>query len=335
MRYLISLIILQLLWGCGGKKESQGKSPATIGTIERLEPGIDQVLPEDAEIEILADGFEWIEGPLWIPEGYLIFSEIPLNKVYKWSEEKGVSEYLEPSGYTGATKRGGELGSNGLLLNKNGQLILCQHGDRRIARMNSTLDQPKSDFVSLVDVYEGMKLNSPNDAVFHSDGSIFFTDPPYGLEQGMEDYSKEISFQGVYRFSPEEGVKLVTDSLSRPNGIALSPDESRLYVANSDPKRAIWAAYDLDVDGNIVGGELFFDATSRVGESKGLPDGLKVHSSGHLFATGPGGVLVFNSSGQHLGTINTGVATSNCAFDTQESYLYITADMYLLRVKLK
>ena len=308
----------------------------TIGSIERYDAEINQVIPENNVIQVLAQGFEWSEGPLWISEGdYLIFSDIPPNRVYKWNHEDSITIYLEPSGYTGIAPRGGEPGSNGLLLDPSGALILCQHGDRRVARMDAPLNNPEPIYVTLVDAYDQKRLNSPNDACYHSNGDLFFTDPPYGLEGNVNDPDKELDFQGVYRLSSGGSLQLLTKDLSRPNGIALSPDEKTLYVANSDPDHAIWMAYNLQADGTINSGHIFFDATDKVGIEKGLPDGLKVNKEGYIFATGPGGVWVFNPGGKHLGTIKTTQATANCAFNQDESALYITADMYLLSVDLK
>lgn len=306
-----------------------------VGKLEVASEAFYDLVPRDARLEVLAENHEWTEGPLWIEDGnYLLYSDIPENTVYRWSENDGVRQYLKPSGFTGTDFKGAEPGSNGLLLDPEGHLVLCQHGDRRIVRMASQLSHPEAAYETLAEAYGGKRLNSPNDAVFHSSGSLFFTDPPYGLPGQMDDPEKELDFQGVYRRTPEGEVQLLTDELSRPNGIAFSPDETVLYVANSDPERAIWMAYDVLEDGRLGPGRIFHDATTRTASEKGLPDGLKVHSSGALFATGPGGVFVFGSDGAVLGRILTGQATANCAFNADESVLYITADAYLLRLPL-
>ena len=318
-----------------GKQPENVQENTAFGKIERTGAAIDQIIPPSSKIEVLSEGYEWTEGPVWVEsEQMLLFSDIPRNSVYKWTEQDGASLFLKPAGFTGEIERKGEPGSNGLLLDKSGRLLLCQHGDRRIARLVGELKDPEPQYVSLVSTFEGKRFNSPNDATMNESGDLYFTDPPYGLERNMDDPAKELSFQGVYRLrAGSEEAELLIDSLSRPNGIALSPDESTLYVANSDPKKAIWMAYKLEA-GIPVQGEVFYDATSLVGQEKGLPDGLKVHSSGVIFATGPGGVWVFDPQGTVLGKIKTGEATANCALDTGENYLYITADMYLLRVKL-
>lgn len=298
--------------------------------IERLDPRLDSLIAADAEIEILASGFDWSEGPVWIPSGsgWLLFSDVPQNRIYKWQPGREVEVFLEPSGYTGDVPRGGEPGSNGLTLDAQGRLVLCQHGDRAVARL-----EPSGELTTLAADYQGKRFNSPNDLVYKSDGSLYFTDPPYGLEQGEQDPARHLDFQGVFRLDPDGSVTLLTSDLSRPNGLAFSPDESVLYVANSDPQRAVWMAFPMQ-EGNTLGqGEVFFDATAWVGEKPGLPDGLKVDREGNLFATGPGGVLIFSSDGTHLGTIDTGQATANCAWGGDGSDLYITADGDLMRVR--
>lgn len=345
MRRILSAFVIGLLaFSCqsgGGEKfplsNIRDVSYEPTGNIERLDPTLDKILDPEARIEILAKGFEWTEGPLWIPgKNYLLFSDIPPDRIFKWQEGVGVSLYLEPSGYTGADTRGGEPGANGLLLNSRGQLVLCQHGDRRIARMNAPLDDPQPQFLTLAEMWNGLRFNSPNDAVFKSDGDLYFTDPPYGLEKQMQDPTKEIGFQGVYRLRTGTGrVDLLTADLSRPNGIAFSPDESILYISNSDPKHAVWMAYEINDKGMIEKGIVFYDATSMTDKEKGLPDGMKVDKNGNVFATGPGGIWIFNPSGKVLGKIKTGEATANCAFDSSGKILYITADMYLMRIVLK
>ncbi len=307
-----------------------------MGSVERLDPAIDAIIPADAVIEVLVEGLDWAEGPVWIEDGEsVLFSDVPQNRIYRWKEGAGLQVWLEPSGYTGDAERGGEPGSNGLLLDREGRLVLCQHGDRRMARMDAPLTAPAPVFTTLAGNYRGRRFSSPNDAVFDSHGALFFTDPPYGLPQGPDDPTRELPFNGVYRLGADGEVTLLTDELSRPNGIGLSPDEKTLYVANSDPERAVWMAYDLLPSGGIDRGRVFFDATALVGAAPGLPDGLKVDRAGNLFATGPGGVLVFSADGRHLGTIRTTQATANCAFNRDGTALYMTADSYLLRLRLR
>ncbi len=303
----------------------------TAGSFSRLDSDFNQLVPEEAVIEIIGEGFDWAEGPLWLGNS-LIFSDVPANTIYKWTETAGISKYLSPSGYLGTRTDKREPGSNGLALDPNGRLILCQHGERQVGRMASTVDKPIAAFAQVVNLYNGKRLNSPNDLTFRGNGEFYFTDPPYGLDEWDE---KQLDFQGVYHVDSRRNVTLLVDSLSRPNGIALSPDEKTLYVAVSDPKKAIYYAYDLDDSGMVVYGRILLDVTNMVGpERPGVPDGLKVDKRGYLWATGPGGVLVISPEGDHLGTIETGVPTSNCAFNSSETVLFITADMYLMRVQL-
>ena len=321
------------------RKPAADAGAATVypvaGSIERLDPALDAIILPGARLEILGDGYAWSEGPVWVePHGFLLFSDIPPNKVHKWSESEGVTLYLHPSGYTGPTGRGGEEGSNGLLIDPQGRLVLCQHGDRRMAYMNAPLDAPAPEYVTIADSYESRRFNSPNDAAYRSNGELYFTDPPYGLEKGEDDPLKEIPFQGVYRIMTDGMVELLTSELSRPNGIGFSPDEKTLYVANSDPQKALWMAYEVLEDGRLGQGRVFYDATALVATEKGLPDGFAVDAQGHIFATGPGGVWVFHSDGRALGLIRTGQATANCTLGNEGTVLYITAHMYLMRLVL-
>ena len=306
-------------------------------SVERLSPRMDEIIPAGELPEIIADGFEWTEGPVWLPgQNILLFSDIPVNSVFQWSEEGGVKLYLKPSGYTDSLKRGGESGSNGLLIDRDGHLVLCQHGDRRIARMDAPLDKPEPRFISIADKWEGKRFNSPNDAVFNSKGELFFTDPAYGMEHGYEDPRRETNFTGVYKCTPDGKVILLTDKFTNPNGIGLSPDESKLYISNSgEGDLGFWMEYEFRKDGTLNEGKIFHNTSEKKEGEKGSPDGLKVRSDGIIFATGPGGVWIFSPDGDHLGTIKTGQATSNCAFDSTGKYLYITADSYVMRIKLK
>ena len=318
--------------GDGAEEDTTAVKPS--GQIEIYDDSFTLLSVED-ELEVLADGFTWSEGPLWLPDqNMLIFSDVPENKVYSWSKDSGLDEYLNPSGFTGESTRSPETGANGLTLDRQGKLIMCQHGDRRVARMNASLDKPMSLFGTIADRYEGRRFNSPNDLAVFKDGSIYFTDPPYGLKDQDDDIEKEQPHNGVYRIKQNGKVVLLDDQLTRPNGLAFSPDYSKLYVAQSDPDRAIWMAYDLDDKGNVTDSKLFYDATENTREEVGLPDGLKVHPSGYIFATGPGGVLVFSAAGDLVAKIKTGQATANCAFESNHRFLYMTADSYLMRVPI-
>ena len=309
------------------------------GTVAQLDDRLGDILPDSAAMQLLASGFEWSEGPLWIADGgYLLFSDIPRNAVMRWAPGDTVAQvYLQPSGYTGEAPFGGtEPGSNALLLDPQGQLVLCQHGDRRMARMTAPMAQPTAQYETIVGSYDGKLLNSPNDAIYHSNGNLYFTDPPYGLPGGADSDAKMLDFQGVYRYSERDAtLTLLTDALTRPNGLAFTPDEAQLIVANSNPDRAVWMSYTLQPDGTLGTGRVYYDATEQVANNKGLPDGMAMHSSGHLFATGPGGVYVFAPDQSLLGVLRTGQATANCTFDDTESHLYITADSLLLRLPMR
>ena len=327
MKTFLSFCIVSLLTSCGNTRQ--------FGSIERIDPDFDLIVNRNAKIDIIAEGMDWSEGPLWVDSlKMLLFSDVPTNTVYKWTEKDGKEVYLKPSGYTGTTERGGEMGSNGLLLNTNGKLVLCQHGDRRMAEMNSDLQHPRADFRTLADTFQGRKFNSPNDAVFRRNGDLFFTDPPYGLEKNMQDTSKEIPFQGVYLVKPSGEVRLLLDSITRPNGIALTPDEKTLIVANSDQNRLRWYAYEIAGD-SLRKGRVFYDATAVAGSQPGSADGLKIDKNGNIFATGPGGIWVFDRKGKVLGKIRIPEATSNVSLSLDQKTLYVTADMYVVRVRLR
>ena len=314
--------------------------PRTIGSIERLSPKLDELIAPDAKIEVLGEGYDWSEGPVWIRDGgFLLFSDVPKNTVYRWREGAGVTPYLTPSGYTGATPRGGEPGSNGLSLTPKGQLVLCQHGDRRVAILDAPLKadaRPEAKFITVADRYDGKRFNSPNDLAVHSSGAVYFTDPPYGLVAGADPANGEIGFCGVYRVGTDGKVTLLTSFLTRPNGIAFSPDEKTLYVANSDPDKPYWMAYAVKPDGSIDDGRIFMSGGPLIRAGKqGLPDGFRVDASGNLIASGPGGVCIIDPQGRLLGTIVTGTAIANCCFGEDGHTLFITSDMYLCRVRMK
>jgi gluconolactonase len=338
---LILSVFLMSLCACRTKSVDQtgnlekADTSASKLSVERLSPKMDEIIAPEAVPEIIADGFEWSEGPVWLPEqDMLLFSDIPNNSVFQWSEKNGLKLYLKPSGYTDTAARGGETGSNGLLLDQKGQLVLCQHGDRRLARMDASLANPEARFLTLADKWQGKRFNSPNDATMNSKGEVFFTDPAYGMEHGFEDPKREMKFTGVFKLTADGKTILLTDRMAAPNGIGFSPDESKLYVANSQ-NPALWMEYGVQKDGSLDKGKVFYEPSQEDKKEAGGPDGLKVRKDGIIFATGPGGVWIFSPGGQHLGTIKTGQATSNCAFDKENKYLYMTADMYLMRIRLK
>lgn len=334
MKKHILLWLLPVMVSCQGTPQKQ-KSYATTGSIERIDASLDSVVMPGAKIEIIAEGMDWSEGPLWIEKHkMLLFSDVPRNTIYKWTEEKGKEVYLTPSGYTDTAKRGGETGSNGLTLDNNGNLILTQCGNRQIARMDAALDQPAAKFISLANAYKGKRFNSPNDVICNSKGEYFFTDPPYGLEKYMSDPKKELPYQGVFKIKTNGEVVLLTDTIARPNGILLLPGEKTLLVANSDPAKPNWYAFDLAGD-SLVNARIYYSTLGSDKKLKGAPDGMKVDSKGNLFASGPGGIWIFNPNGKLIGKIAVPEAASNCALSADEKTIYITNDMYILRVKMR
>ena len=321
-------------WLCAfvfGLSASTASAQAPIGSIERLDPAFDALVPPTARIEKLAEGFDWTEGPIWRKSGgYLLFSDIPKNAINLWKQGQGITTFLRPAGYSGPTPPGRELGTNGLTFDSNDKLVVADHGNRQIARINDSIFTR----TTLADRYEGKRLNSPNDLVFHPNGDIYFTDPPYGLEGTNNSKLKELAFNGVYRLKPNGELTAIVKDLTFPNGIAISPDARTLYIAVSDGKKPVWMAYDIQADGTVARGRVFFDPAPLVVQGrKGSPDGMKVDRSGNLFASGPGGVLVFNSAGKHLGTILTGDLTSNVAFGDDGSTLYMTVNHTLMRIR--
>jgi gluconolactonase len=298
--------------------------------IQSMDPRFDRLVSRDAAIEKIADGFTWVEGPLWHKRGgYLLFSDIPANSVYKWKPGEGVSLYLRPSGYTGASPfTGREPGSNGLVLDANGRLILCQHGDRQVARL-----EDDGRFTKLADRYGDYRLNSPNDLVFKSNGDLYFTDPPFGLPKTFEDPEKA-PVQGVYRLSTDGTVTRLIADIKAPNGIAFSPDEKTLYVSDVDPDRVAWLAYDVNDDGTVRNGRVLLDAARWRKAPHFGPDGFKVDRAGNIFGSRPGGVSVIAPDGTLLGTIEMGQASSNVAWGENGHSLFITAGSAVYRVRV-
>lgn len=308
--------------------------PKTLGKIHIIHPSGQELIDPNTPIEILAEGFEWSEGPLWWKEeGALLFSDVPKNTVYIWRPNgEGALPYIKPSGYTGVMHYSSEAGSNGLARDLNGNLLSCEHGDRRISFLPLNKAGGKR---TLTDNSNGKRFNSPNDVIVDSKGRVYFTDPPYGLPKGDKDPGMETGVFGVYLWDKGKTTLIVAD-LSRPNGLALSPDEKTLYVAQSDMEKAYYMKYPLSATGIALKGKILFDATpmSKSG-LKGAPDGIKVDEKGNIWGTGPGGVLVISPKGELLARIETGQATANCAWGDDGSTLYMTADMYLCRVKTK
>jgi gluconolactonase len=299
---------------------------AGVGSIARLDPAFDALVPADAQIEKVAGGFTFTEGPLWRPKGVLWFSDVVGNVVRQWSPDGRVIEILRPGGYDGnSLPAGGFIGPNGMTAGKDGSVLLCQHGNRRIVRIGRDMK-----ITTVVDRFEGRKLNAPNDVVYRSDGSLYFTDPPYGLPKQDDDPAKELPFNGVFKLT-EGKLDAIIKDLSRPNGLAFSPDERTFYVANSDEKYRVWIRYDVAADGTVRNGSVFADATAA--KEPGLPDGMKVDVRGNIWATGPSAVWVFSPEGTHLGIIRPPEDPANCAWGDDGKALYITAETGVYRLK--
>ncbi len=330
MKQLLSFCIVITTIAC----KSNSSSYQIVGTMERYDSSINTIISENTKAEIIAEGFGWSEGALWVEShNMLLFSDVPQDTVYKWTEKNGLEIYLAPAGHNADIIPAGEKGSNGLLLDDNGNLVLCQHGGRQMAKMDAPLDKPEAKYITLAAQYNGKKFASPNDAAYNSAGELFFTDPPYGLINTGLDSLLEIPFNGVYKLKKNGEVVLLVDSLTRPNGIAFFPD-GRLLVANSDPAKPNWYVYDVKGD-SLYNGKIFYGMAGYDKKLRGLPDGFKIDSKGNVFATGPGGVLIFNKEGTLLGRLSLPEPTSNCSLSADEKTLYVTNNMYVLRFKMR
>ena len=333
------IVLLSVAVACGGGSPQEAPPSLPIasapdtgaGTIARLDPMFDELVAADAVIERLADGFGFTEGPHWIEYhglygGAVLFSDIPGNTIHLWSSDYTVTPFLTP--VFGGESDGALVGSNGITTDADGRVVFTEHGHRRISRIEADGSR-----VVVVDNHDGHRLNSPNDLVFHSDGSLYFTDPPYGLAQQDDDPAKEIDVNGIYRLSPDGTLTLLADQ-TRPNGIGFSPDESRLYVANSDGASRVWMVYDVANDGSLETGRVFADVTAAAAE--GAPDGLKVDARGNLWGTGPGGIWVFSPDGRHLGSIQPSERPANLTFGGPDGRtLFMTAQTGLYRVRVE
>ena len=345
MRKAISLLVPFAALGAGACMTSNDSPPAAaaaasetaypaIGTVHRDDPALDALIAPGARIERLAEGLRWAEGPVWVREGrHLLLSDVPANKIYRWSEADGFGVWMDPSGHDGSVPgKFREPGTNGLIREAAGTILAADHGSRAVVR----IDLETKRKTILASRYQGKRFNSPNDLVLASDGTVYFTDPPYGLEGMDASPDKEQPVNGVYRLHRDGRVDLVVSDLSFPNGVILSPDEKRLYVAVSDPKRAVVMVYDRAADGSLSRGRVFADMTALAASGlPGLPDGMAVDTAGNLFTTGPGGVHVFNPAGKRLGRIDTGVPIANCAFGEDGRTLFLASNNWLARVRTR
>ncbi len=318
--FFAMLLVFTLALWCSGQ------APAPAGKIIRLDPAFDALVSKDAKIEKVATGFTFTEGPLWRPEGVLWFSDVPGNVVRSVTPSGQVKVIIEKAGGTVVAPPGAFIGPNAMIADKDGAVLLCQHGNRRIVRVAKDMT-----ITPYIDKYEGHRLNSPNDLIYRSDGALYFTDPPYGLIRQDDDPAKELKFNAVFLYAKGKLKPAITD-LNRPNGIALSPDEKTLYVSNSDERKRFWMKYDVAADGTVSNGRMFYDLAGA--KEQGIPDGMKVDSKGNVYASGPEGIWVFSPSGKHLGTIQPGETAANCAWGDDGKTLYITASTSVYRIRV-
>jgi gluconolactonase len=306
--------------------------PAAETTIRRIDPALDKVLSPEAKVEKVAGGFRFVEGPVWNRKGgFLVFSDIPANAIMTWSPSGGASVFRARI-FEGEYPDGAQVGTNGLTLDKQFHIVAAEHGNRRVSRI-----EQDGAMTILAERYEGKRLNSPNDLVIKKNGDIYFTDPPFGLlrpGQGLQDAEKsplrELPFSGVFRITAPGKFDLMTKDIALPNGLAFSPDEKKLYIANSAGKT--WSVYDVAKDGTLANGRIFYDAGKETGP--GVPDGMKVDTKGNVWATGPGGILVISPQGNLLGLIQFPEVPANCAWgDADGKTLYVTARTGLYRIK--
>lgn len=322
--------VLALAPGSSAAAQLQPR-PTREPIIRRLHPRFDALVPRNAMLEKVVDDHGWVEGPVWVRDGgYLLFSDVVRNTIYRWQEGQGERVFLRPSGYTGQDPfTGPEPGSNGLALDGAGRLVFCRHGDRSIARR-----EPDGRITVLADRYQGKRLNSPNDLVFRSNGDLYFTDPPFGLPGTFADPGKELPYQGVYRLELDGRLKLLTRELSAPNGIAFSPDESTLYVSNADRDRLVWLAFPVNGDGTLGRSRVLYDGTRSTAGRRGTGDGMKVDVNGNIYGAGPGGVYVIDPAGTLLGWFDFGGNVGNVAWGEAGSTLFIAANATVYRVRL-
>jgi gluconolactonase len=303
-----------------------GQAPAPAGKIIRLDPAFDALVSKDAKVERVATGFTFTEGPLWRPQGVLWFSDVPGNVVRSVTPSGDVKVIIEKAGGTVTAPPGAFIGPNGMISDKDGAVLLCQHGNRRIVRVAKDMTM-----TPFLDKFEGHRFNSPNDLIYRSDGALYFTDPPYGLTKQDADPAKELKFNAVFLFAKGKLTPIITN-LERPNGIALSPDEKTLYISNSDEQKRSWMRYDVAADGTVSNGRMFYDLAGA--KERGIPDGMKVDSKGNIYGSGPEGVWVLSPSGKHLGTIQTGETAANCAWGDDGKTLYITSTTSVYRIRV-
>jgi len=317
-----------LTYSCAADDRADVSAATTVGYIERLDPAMDEIIDTNAVIEMLASGFGWAEGPVWLAGQHkLLFTDVKKHKIYEWTQENNLKVYLD---LTDADAD--RPGPSALLLNGAGELVMLRYGHGQVVKMKSPVSQPSTKFEIVADKYNGIAFNNTNDASYHVNGDMIMSDPPPPTETPS---GERRNGPGLYRIDTRGQVQLITDSMSSPNGIAFSPDYRKIYVANADAKNAYWIVADVDEGGRISNGRTFFDATGYAPATMGHPDGLRVNKKGIIFATGPGGIFIFSPEGKHLGTIKNNQFNTNCVFDHSEDTLFITAGSYLMRVVMK
>jgi gluconolactonase len=331
-QFFSTRLLLLLFMGIGTAAVAQSTQYASIGQVVHIDPKLNQLIPADAKIELIGAGFGHLEGPVWVNDSScLLVSDTKAQITYKWSPTKGLSKFLQHTGYTGQMPYSEEPGSNGLTIDNKGRLIMCDHGDRRIAVLPLNGKWGKQ---TLADNYQGKRFNSPNDVVAHSNGSLYFTDPSYGLPKKEKDPTREMTVNGVYQLTPTGTVNRLISDITLPNGLAFSPDGKMLYVSQSDSLKPLLLAYPMLVNGTLGKGKIFFDATSLPKlRDKEVPDGIKTDRDGNLWAAGPGGLLIISPAGKLLGRLDTGEVIANCAWGDDGSTLYITSNTFLCRIK--
>ena len=335
LRFATPLLAFLFHFGCTGPapvsetKADETKAPAAAGKLDKQDASFDNIVAPDARIEKIATGFQFTEGPLALPDGSLLFSDVPGNVIYKLPAGSGArqaSVWLAKAG-SDEEPGGGFIGSNGLSLDKAGNVVIAMHGRGRVVSQDASGKQ-----TVLADKYQGKRLNSPNDVAWRKNGDLYFTDPPYGFAKQDDDPKKELKFNGIYRLRANGKLDLLYKDMTRPNGIAFTPDEKFLYVANSDPAKKIWNKFPVKEDGTLGAPTVLADVTSETAD--GLPDGLKVDKAGNLFATGPGGVWVFSPEGKLLGKIQPDEVPANVGFGEDGKTLYMTARTSVYQVRL-
>lgn len=329
----ILLMPLLVFMACKSENKKMAEATSQDYSIEYITEEGKKIINEGAKVEVVGKGFTWTEGPLWVEqEQMLLFSDVPENKVYKWRDGEGVSVYLEPSGLTNDLKHTGEMGSNGLMINDEGELVLCQHGNRAVAIMDSDLKNPTPKYKFLVEKYQNKKINSPNDIIQAKNGDYFFTDPDYGISKNDK---KEQEANRVYHLTKTGDLKAIIDTISHPNGLAFSPNEEKLYVTNSNPEKAFLYEYQLDKDKKVLSGKVLYDFRKIWKEGQATPDGVKVDEQGNVFVAAPGGIWVFDQKGDLQVKIHTAKKSSNNALSKDGKTLYITNSDKVLRLRMR